>query len=59
MEESEELGGIGARGLEAETRLALVTDIERRHGASVAPAPMRAAATGGDGRARWDGRAAR
>ena len=57
MEESEELGGIGARGLEAETRLALVTDIERRHGASVAP--MRAVATGGDGRARWDGRAAR
>ena len=47
VEESSELGGIGARALEAEIRLALVADIERRHGASVAP--MRAVATGGDG----------
>ena len=47
VEESEELRGIGARVLEAEARRVLVADIERRHGASVAP--MRAVATGGDG----------
>ena len=37
MKESEELRGIGARSLEAEARRMLVADIERRHGASVAP----------------------
>ena len=47
VEESEELRGIGARGLEAEARRVLVADIERRHGASVAP--MEAVAAGGDG----------
>ena len=47
VKESEELRGIGARSLEAEARRVLVADIERRHGASVAP--MRAVATGGDG----------